>query len=270
LTISRQMIEERQIQAPLSLNEARVSVTLAAVSGGMFELGDDLPTLGQDPDRLALVTNPDILQMVKLGNAAVPLDLLTYRPADEQPGIFLLREDSRQAMLAVFNWTEHPNSHAFSFSDLGLSPDHRYRVVDVFQPEQQLAFDSTGLRIENQPAHFVTLLKILDESIAARTPSVAAKVPAEGKVGEDLGFAAIASERHVPALAYHWDFGDGVIADGATLTHTYTREGSYTVHLRVEGADGLSFEEDCSVTVKGSTPLPKPKRGPVDKGTVDH
>lgn len=268
LTISRQMIEERHIQAPLTLNEARVSVTLAAVSGGMLELGDDLPTLGQNPDRLALVTNPDILQMIKLGNAALPLDLLTYRLADEQPGIFLLREDSRQAMLAVFNWTEHPNSHAFSFSDLGLSPDHHYRVVDVFQPEEQLAFDSTGLRIENQPAHFVTLLKILDESIAAQTPSITAKVPATGKVGKDLGFAAVASEGRVPALAYHWDFGDGVIADGATLTHTFTREGSYTVHLRVEGADGLSFEEDCSVTVKGSVPLPTPKRGPADKGTI--
>ncbi len=268
LTISRQMIEERHIQAPLTLNEARVSVTLAAVTGGMLELGDDLPTLGQDPDRLALVTNPDILQMIKLGNAALPLDLLTYRTEDEQPGIFLLREDSRQAMLAVFNWTEHPNSHDFSFSDLGLSPDHHYRVVDVFQPGQQLAFNSTGLRIEDQPAHSVTLLKILDESIAPQTPSITAKVPATGKVGEDLRFVAVAHEGHVPALAYHWDFGDGVTSDGAALTHTYTREGNYTIHLRVEGADGLSFEEDCPVTVKGSAPLPTPKRGPVDKGTI--
>ena len=59
-----------------------------------------------------------------------------------------------------------------------------------------------------------------------------------------------------------------MIADGATLTHTYTREGSYTVHLRVEGADGLSFEKDSSVTVKDSVSLPTPKRGPVDKGTI--
>ncbi len=268
LTISRQMIEDRHIQAPLTLNEARVSVTLAAVSGGMFELGDDLPTLGQDPDRLALVTNRDILQMIKLGNAARPLDLLTYRPEDGQPGIFLLREDSRQAMLAVFNWTEHPNSHAFSFADLGFSPDHYYRVIDVFQPEQQIAFNSIELRIENQPAHFVTLLKILDESIAPQAPSITAKVPATGKIGEELRFQAAAEEDHVPALAYHWDFGDGVISDGATLTHAYTREGSYTVHLRVEGADGLPFEKDCPVTVKGSVPLPTPKRGPVDKGTI--
>ena len=268
LTVSRQMIEERHIQAPLTLNEAEVSVALAAVSGGMFEIGDDLPTLGRDPERVALVTNPDLLQMVKLGKAALPLDLLTYRHEDEQPGIFLLREDSRQAMLAVFNWTEHPNSHTLSFSDLALSPGHHYRVIDVFRPEQQLAFDSTGLRINNQPARSVTLLKILDESIAAQPPSITAQVPATGKVGEDLGFAAAASENSVPALAYHWDFGDGVLTDGSTVTHTYTYAGSFRVHLRIEGVDGVSFEENYPVIISGSMPVPTPKRYPVDYGKM--
>ena len=37
------MIEERQIKAPLTLEEAQVSVTLAAAAGGMLEIGDDLP-----------------------------------------------------------------------------------------------------------------------------------------------------------------------------------------------------------------------------------
>jgi hypothetical protein len=260
LTISRQMIEEREIQAPLTLNEAQVSVTLAAVSGGMFELGDDLPTLGRDPDRLALVTNPDLLQMIKLGNAALPLDLLTYRQIDEQPGIFMLKEDSRQAMLAVFNWTEHPNSHVLSYSDLGVAPDHTYRVADVFHPERQLTFDSSGLHIENQLAHSVTLLKILDESVAAQPPSVTGRIPVTGKVDEDLVFAAVASEGHVPALSYHWDFGDGVVTDGSTLSHTYTHEGSYRVHLHVDGVDGLAFEQDYPVTIKGTIPVPTPKR----------
>ena len=268
LTISRQMIEERHIEAPLTLNEARVSATLAALAGGMLELGDDLPTLGQDPDRLALVTNPDFLQMIKLGKAALPLDLLTYRELDELPSIFLLREDARQALLAVFNWTEKPSSHALSFADLGLPPDHHYRVVDIFQPEQQRTFDAAGLRIENQPAHFVILLKILDESVPAQAPSITAKVPATGKMDEDLSFAAGASEGHVPPIAYHWDFGDGVVADGATLTHTYTREGSYTTHLRVEGIDGLSFQKDYPVTIKGAVPLPPPRRGPVNGGEM--
>src|SRR5579871_6565380 len=47
-TVSRQLIEERKIPAPLTLSEAQVSIALAAVSGGMFEIGDDLPTLGLD------------------------------------------------------------------------------------------------------------------------------------------------------------------------------------------------------------------------------
>jgi alpha-galactosidase len=268
-TISRQLIEERHIKAPLTTNEAEASVTLAAVSGGMFEIGDDLPTLGQDPDRVALLTNPDLLQMIKLGKAAVPLDLLTYRLEDEQPGIFLLREDSRQTMLAVFNWTEQPHSHALNFSDLTLSPDHPYRVVDVFRPERQLAFDSTGLRIENQPAHSVALLKIVDESVAAQLPTITARVPSTGKGGEDLGFAAAAVESPVPALAYHWDFGDGVLTDGATVTHTYTHAGNFKAHLRVQGVDGVSFEKDYSVAIRGSIPVPTPRRYSVDNGKME-
>ncbi|MFJ7200435.1 MULTISPECIES: ThuA domain-containing protein [unclassified Streptomyces] len=34
-------------------------------------------------------------------------------------------------------------------------------------------------------------------------------------------------------VSYHWDFGDGVKADGATATHSYGRKGAYTAHLTV-------------------------------------
>ena len=75
-TVSRQLLEERTIRAPLTLNEAEVSIALAAVSGGMFEIGDDLAILGKDPERLALVKNPDLLAMARLGRAgAITLDL---------------------------------------------------------------------------------------------------------------------------------------------------------------------------------------------------
>ena len=77
------------MRAPLTLDEARASIVLAALSGGKYDIGDDLPTLGSEPERLALVTNRDLLQMAKLGRASKPLDLMTYRPEDEQPSIFL-------------------------------------------------------------------------------------------------------------------------------------------------------------------------------------
>ena len=71
----------------------------------MFEIGDDLPTVFLDPDRLALLRNRDLLNMAQLGRAAKPVDLMNYAPEDEMPTLFLLRESKRQSILAVFNWT---------------------------------------------------------------------------------------------------------------------------------------------------------------------
>ena len=83
-------------------------------------------------------------------------------------------------------------------------------------------------------SHSVELFKILDDSIPAQPPSVVAEVPTHGKVSQDLLFKAAAPDSPVPAIAYHWDFGDGVITDGATLTHAYTHADSFVAHLRVE------------------------------------
>src|SRR5271165_5436340 len=259
-TVSQQLLEERRIEAPATLNEAEVSITLAAVSGGMFEIGDDLPTLGSDPERLALVKNPDLLAMVKLGQAAVPLDLMTYTDKDEQPSVFLLREDRHQSMLAVFNWTERPSSHTFSLSDLNLTAGHSYTSIDSFSPDQPLAMTRETLRLDNQPAHSVKLVKIIDTSVPVAAPSIAFHVPTQAKIGEEITFASIVSKDGVPALAYHWDFGDGVVAGGAILTHAYTAAGSYTVRFTAEGLDGKSAEQTFSIAVSGSVILPPPRR----------
>lgn len=259
-TVSRQLIEERTIQAPLTLNDAEVSIALAAVSGGMFEIGDDLPTLGSDPDREALVKNPDLLAMAKLGRAALPMDLMSYADKDEQPSVFLLREDERQSMLAVFNWTEQPSSHTFSFSDLKLPAGHSYKLSDALAQDQPLAMDRETLRLDNQSAHTVKLIKIIDTSIPATAPSIAFQVPSQAKIGEEIEFSSIASKDGVPALAYHWDFGDGVVADGAILTHTYTVAGNYTVRCAAEGLDGKSAEKTFSIAVSGPMILPAPRR----------
>jgi alpha-galactosidase len=259
-TVSRQLLEERTIQAPLTLNEAQVSITLAAVSGGMFEIGDDLPILGSDPDRVALVKNSDLLAMAKLGRAALPLDLLTYADKDEQPSAFLLQEDQRQSILAVFNWAEQPSSHTFSLSDLKLPAGHSYKLSDSFAQDQPLAMDHETLRLDNQPAHSVKLIKISDTSIPAAAPSIAFQVPSQAKIGEEIKFSGIVSKDGVPALAYRWDLGDGVIADGASLTHTYTAAGNYTVRFTAEGLDGKSAEKTFSIAVSGLANLPSPRR----------
>jgi PKD repeat protein len=51
--------------------------------------------------------------------------------------------------------------------------------------------------------------------------------------------------------AYHWDFGDGSGADGATVDHAYTTAGTYTATLTVT-ADGHSDKDSAVITVRQS------------------
>jgi alpha-galactosidase len=258
-TASTQLIEERRMAAPLTLDEAEASVTLAALAGGMFEVGDDLPTLGNDAARLALVKNPDLLQMVELGKPAIANDLLTYREEDEQPSLFVQHEDRRQTMLAVFNWTEETRAHTLRLGDLALPEGDRYAVSDVFHREDKLSFDQGALRIENQQRHSVRLLKIVDESVPAAAPAVTMSIPATAKRGEKLRFTASA-DAGVPALEWTWDFGDGVTARGREAEHTYTRTGTFAVQLTATGVDGPAFQGQGSVAVSGNVTIPPAAR----------
>ena len=258
-TVSRQLIEEREIPAPLTLDEAEVSIALAAVSGGMYEIGDDLPTLGADADRIALLKNPDLLQMARLGSAAVPLDLLSYLPEDEQPSVFVLHEDARESVLTVFNWTEQPKSHRFSLSDLGLAAGRTYEFDDVFYPGHHLSAEGNSIHLE-QPAHSVRVIKIIETSAPAAAPTITAEIPDHAKVYEDLKLSCAADSAGVPALGYHWDFGDGTHLDGRQVTHAYTKAGDFTLRLVVDGVDGVPAEKQASVTVSGEITIPPPSR----------
>jgi alpha-galactosidase len=258
-TVSRQVIEERRIHGPLTLDEAEVSIALAAISGGMFEIGDDLPTLGDDADRVALVRNPDLLRIAKLGRAAFPVDLLSYRAEDEQPSIFLLREDARQSVLALFNWTERPSSHRFSFADLNLTAGKNYQFSDIFNSVRSVAVSGDSVQVE-QPAHSVRLVKIIDTAIPAAAPAITLDVPDHAKAWADVKLSATADRDGVPALSYGWDFGDGTYEEGRQVTHAYTKSGTFTVKLNVDGVDGIAAEKQGAISVDGIMEIGPPSR----------
>ena len=258
-TVSRQVIEERRIHGPLTLDEAEVSIALAAVSGGMFEIGDDLPTLGADPDRVALVTNPELLRMAKLGRAAIPLDLLSYRSEDEQPSIFLLHQDARQSVLAVFNWTEKPASHRLSFRDLKLGGGKSYQFSDIFDATRNVAVSGESVQLE-QPGHSVRMIKIVDSAIPAVGPSITLDVPDHAKAWENVKLSASADPNGVPAISYRWDFGDGTSEEGRQVRHAYTKSGIFTVKLKVEGVDGVPAEKQATISVNGIIEIGPPTR----------
>ncbi|HXW54834.1 MAG TPA: PKD domain-containing protein [Candidatus Cybelea sp.] len=250
-TTSQFFSDYREAPRSLPLSAAQASVALSSVSGGMHEIGDDMPVLGSQKDRLALVENTDLLNMAKIGRASTPLDLLTYEPEDEQPSIFFLQESPRQSILTVFNWTKTRRSHLLKFADLGLNPEHTFRAFDVLDGNSPVSLGHGGVEIENQLPESVRVVKLIDAGLPARAPNVEADVPSEAKAGEVIHVSAQFKDDGVPAVECRWDFGDGISATGPKVSHTYTEAAKFTIHLRVEGIDGVPAVRTFNVNISG-------------------
>jgi hypothetical protein len=243
--------EHTRASASYPLSAAQASIALSTVSGGMYEIGDDMLLMGSQKDRLALIENQDLLNMPKLGRASTPVDLMTYEPGDEQPSIFFLRESPRQAILTVFNWTKAPRSHTLKLADLGLPSEHSFAAFDVLNQNAPVILEGDTVQIENQ-AESVRVIKIVDNNVSAAAPMVNANVPSAVNAGETFSLSVEAESSRVPAVSYVWDFGDGTTADGPKVSHAYTRAANFTIHLAVQGIDGLSAEQNFSVNVTGN------------------
>jgi len=254
-TVSTQRITDQtwhEGAEPLTLDEAEASIALAALSGGMLEIGDNLPSLEGSPERAALIENPDLIDMVRLGKAAVPQDLMSYADGDRQPSIFFLKESPRQSIVAVFNWTEHATRHLIPLPTLGLSPGGHYRISDVLRPQRPAPFSAGALRVA-LAAHSVRVLKIIDEHQPAAMPVLAIRCPESSVSGQPVTCVAAARSAQ-PVLAYHWSFGDGTSADGASVVHTWTEPGTYRIQLEATPLAGAHAAQQADIRISGHLP----------------
>ena len=134
-------------------------------------------------------------------------------------------------------------------------------MSDVFRPQAPVAFQAGRLSIEDQAPHTVRLIKIIDDSVPApQPPSIKFTAPSKGQIGAALRFTGAPTGTGVPALSYHWDFGDGVVTEGSSIEHTYTLAAKYQVHLTVSGVDGVPYNNTSTVVISGTLPLPAPQR----------
>jgi alpha-galactosidase len=264
-TVSKQVVDDQSWhggQKPLTLDEAKVSIALAAVSGGMFEIGDDLPTLGSSPERLALVKNRDLMDMARLGHSSTPVDLMSYAPSDLQPSIFLLRQDRRQTILTVFNWTEQAQTRTIDLAGLGLKDAGKYGLFDVLDGGISFKTNSPSTLNFEQPPHSVRMFKLIDTSVPELPLAFSVNAPSSAKVGDAVAFSAASSPAN-PVVTYHWDFGDGVEQDGDYVDHAYTHPGAYSLRISATGLDAVTNSKSVKVLVTGeasTTFLPREKQ----------
>ena len=189
--------------------------------------------------------------MAQLGRASVPLDLMTFRHEDEQPSVFLLRQDRRQTMLAVFNWTDAPRSHSF-LGGISVFPRAPFRGVGCSRSQQPRCFSEESLELREQSPHSVRLIKVVDTAMPAGSPSLTINAPSSAEVAKPVTASVSCDPDGVPAFSYHWDFGDGTSAEGPQATHTYTMAGTYSIKISAEGADGIPANRTVSIGVTGA------------------
>jgi alpha-galactosidase len=252
-TVSTQTVDDQSWHGgkhPLTLDEAKVSIALAAVSGGMFELGDDLPTLGSSAERLALAKNTDLIDMARLGRASTPIDLMTYSPGDKQPSIFLLKENARQAVLTIFNWTDGERTRAVNLAGMGLKDPGKYQIVEAFGDPGCCGSSSDSITVV-QKAHSVRVLKLIDKSVSALQPPFEIRSANGAKAGEPLTLSAVPSSQEAPVLTCHWDFGDGSSTDGLEAQHAFTHAGEYDVQVTVTGLGAVANRKTSRVSITG-------------------
>jgi outer membrane protein OmpA-like peptidoglycan-associated protein len=97
--------------------------------------------------------------------------------------------------------------------------------------------------------------------------------PGELVVGEDGTFTLAFNDDATLPVEVTWDFGDGAVGQGTTVTHAYDAPGTYTVTATATNAGG-SDSESCLVTVVGLPPvlactLSESVVGPGEQVTVD-
>jgi Melibiase/Alpha galactosidase C-terminal beta sandwich domain len=160
----------------LTPDEARVMITIASLSGGIFMLSDDLETL--PADRLALLRNPNVLGLVG-GPAAEPVHLFSapereaqdhwFASPQELPPLWVRRDPDGSAVVAVYNWSDSARPYRLHFSE-AIGADGTFAVVDLWSPRRggrALGIKHDGLRL-NLPPHSVRLLRMKPAAAAAQ------------------------------------------------------------------------------------------------------
>ncbi len=168
------------------------------------------------------------------GVTAVGMDLVAYLDDD-----ICQIDVSGQSGLILSTTAPCTNAGAF----WGLSSSEPITHIRIYAPSGQ----SEG--VDNIS---------FGQAVRFLPPVANAGGPYTGNEGTAVGFDGSASATNPAggALGFAWEFGDGATAAGATPSHTYADNGSYTVTLTVTAVDGgLTNSATATATIANVAPV---------------
>lgn len=139
-----------------------------------------------------------------------------------------------------------PLTYSWDFGDggtgSGATPTHTYTVGGNYTVTLTVN-DGRGGSDSNTTT--ATITEVNDPPVADAGPDQAAYL------NEAVSFdGSGSSDPDGTIVSYSWDFGDGDIGTGETTGHTYTAIGIYTTTLTVTDNEGVTGQDQATVTVQ--------------------
>jgi PKD repeat protein len=139
-------------------------------------------------------------------------------------------------------------SHSWDFGDgssgMGVNPSHSYNAAGTYNVTLTI-MDNAGATDSGGTTATIS-------NVANLSPVADANGPYSGTAGSPVTFDGTAStDPDGSIVSYDWNFGDGTIAmdAGATPSHTYGSNGSFTVMLTVTDNAGVSASDSTTANI---------------------
>ena len=132
-------------------------------------------------------------------------------------------------------------------NDPGVNPNWETYKTTVDAVEALSGYDLLALLRDD--------IEIQVES-GTKPPVAAVNGPFTGQEGSPVSMSGASStDPDGDALTYLWSFGDGTTGTGATVSHTYAQDGSFSVRLIVRDTKGLEDTVATTATISNVAPL---------------
>jgi PKD repeat protein len=198
----------------------------------------------------------------ELGQQEIP-DTEIHAEPRTIPEIFVTNKTGPAPLTVQFSstWSEENGTYLWNFGDGTTSNEsnviHTYEKPGNYTIRLTREYDGNTQEIINNNMISVT------EPVSIPFASFTAN-PVTGPVPLHVTFQ---SESNGTISEWKWDFGDSSTGTGETVTHTYTRPGTYSVSLMVRGPDGTSVEMRENLITAGTSLTPPQARFRTDKRT---
>ena len=177
---------------------------------------------------------------------AIELDTL---PQFAGPVVTAQRRDDLAAVYARVRTTGFTIDEIAQLTSLGLTSAEIEAVRSQFTPDPSVLPVDTTLQtmLRNLAATLESAIPPMDRfaregSVVAGRTNIAptasyTATPASGPVPLTVDFASTSTSPDLDELDYAWDFGDGTVGTGPTVSHTYATAGTFVTSLTV--SDGI-------------------------------